>query len=151
MSPIFYSKLALMEYCGWIECSIDLIMMRVTEADYTAVISSTGKSFLKSINNFSYKDHFIKILVQVLGMANAEKLVEYFKESGELDALEAKLDNTELKKNRNIAAHTYHRDNSISYDAPNIFISEVNNFFDIFTKIAVYIDSITSEISEEII
>ena len=66
MSPIFYSKLALMEYCGWIECSIDLIMMRVTEADYTAVISSTGKSFLKSINNFSYKDHFIKILVQVL-------------------------------------------------------------------------------------
>ncbi len=53
LSPIFYSKLALMEYCGWIECSIDLIMMRVTEADYTAVISSTGKSFLKSINNFS--------------------------------------------------------------------------------------------------
>ena len=48
LAPIFYSKLALMEYCGWIECSIDLLMMRVTENEYDMIISSTGKSFLNS-------------------------------------------------------------------------------------------------------
>lgn len=147
LTPIFYSKLALMEYCGWIECSIDILMMRVTENEYESIISSTGKSFLNNINNFSYKDHFIKILVQVLGMINAEKVVKHFKETGELDVLKSKLDNTQLRQSRNIAAHTYHRDDSVRYDAPNIFITDVNTLFDIFVKIASYIDSLTSETS----
>jgi len=71
----FYSKLAILELCGWIEESMDDIVTRclnrkIINAKYkNPVVYVIKKNF-----GFEYEPHFSNMLRQVIGVIGVEKL-----------------------------------------------------------------------------
>lgn len=132
----FYSKLALIEYCGWLEVTIDILIHRILSKITDPQLIKVGEESVKSNYGFSYQRHFRDLLIKSLGLQKTEKLLNRLRISGDLVILESKL-NT-FKNLRNEAAHNYF--NGVgSYNSPNFYISEVDNIFPIFQKIQKYL------------
>ena len=128
----FYSKLALIEYCGWLEVSIDILVHRIISKITDADLIKIGERSVKTNYGFTYDDHFRVLLVKNLGLKNTEILLNKLRSSGDLALLESKL-NT-FKTLRNEAAHNYFTGVS-SYNSPSFYISEVEAIFPIFKQI----------------
>lgn len=144
IEPILYSKLALIEYCGWLECSIDIIMNKIVDYVQNNDLRKIGKSAIKKVAGFSYDNHFIILLIQTFGIVNTDKFYQEFQEGGKLDILRSKLNNVDLITARNKAAHTYHSDSNNSYNAPNLYVSDVEKIHEIFVDIYNYINCVLS-------
>ncbi|EGO9583947.1 hypothetical protein B6A49_002059, partial [Escherichia coli] len=72
---LFYSKLALMELCGWIEVTMDNIIegvckKNITNPEHIKKIQNE----IKRNYNFHYEDNFKKMLAQVIGLSSIEKI-----------------------------------------------------------------------------
>ncbi len=132
----FYSKLALIEYCGWLEVTIDILIRRIVSRINDTQLIKVGEESIKSNYGFSYQRHFRDLLIRSLGLQKTEKLLSRLRHSGDLVILESKL-NT-FKNLRNEAAHNYF-DGVGSYNSPNFYIIEVDNIFPIFQKIQKYL------------
>ncbi len=124
---LYYSKLALLELCGWIEESMDTIVESM--ASRTLKQSSNRKlvkELIKKNYGFEYDAHFRKMLIHVIGLINVERLevsidqAKYFK-------LKAALGN--LKTARNKEAHTHLKGVARSIDAPSV---TKYHFFDVY-------------------
>ena len=117
----YYSKLAILEVCGWIEESID------------DVVSGYANKYLREIKNldfvkevvsltysFEYERNFRHLLIQVIGIINVEKL------ENNLDPVKFELMKSSLgtlKKYRDIHAHTYTKGVTKTMYAPSSAIS----------------------------
>ena len=118
---LFYSKLAILELCGWIEESMDDIILRC------------AKRYLKDNNNlrfvesevvkrtysFEYKPHFRRMLIQILGIINLEKLERKFNPR-EFQLLGSNLET--LKLCRDNEAHTHIKGVTRRLDSPSVTI-----------------------------
>jgi hypothetical protein len=115
---IFYSKLALIELCGWIEETMDDMVLRCAKR---CLKSPDNQKFIKDKiikpnSNFQYED-FRKMLMAVIGLAQLEKIEYKLEKRGKISALKGDLGN--LKNSRNRAAHTYTKGTLRTYDAPS--------------------------------
>jgi reactive intermediate/imine deaminase len=112
-----YSKLALIELCGWIEETMDDIVLRCAKR---CLKSEANKKFIdKTISgthSFEYEP-FRKMLMMVIGLATLEKIEEKLENTGKISALKSALGN--LKDSRNRAAHTHTKGTLRTYDAPS--------------------------------
>lgn len=103
---LFYSKLAVLELCGWIEESMDDI---VRKCGNRCLRNPATRKFLEEDViepnfGFGYSTHFSKMLRQVLGLVNLERLER------RLDPVKfARLRSTLglLKVRRDAEAHTH--------------------------------------------
>jgi len=128
-SKLYYSKLAMLELCGWIEESMDDIVQKSANR---LLRSQASKNYITNtiINptyGFEYKKHFMKMLSYVVGLINVEKLED------KLDPLKkARLESAlgTLKVARNREAHTHLKGVTRQVDAPSITISLFNHVFD---------------------
>ena len=116
--PQLLSKLATMEFCGWIEESIDEILKNYLDSH---LIDANGKAiiqrFINQIYGFSYEDHIYKLFSLVLGANNWENILDTLSvtDKSNLSSI-----STDYSKARNRAAHK----NTIigitpSYNAPS--------------------------------
>lgn len=128
----FYSKLALIEYCGWLEVSIDILVRRIICKINDAELIRIGENSVKTNYGFTYDNHFRVLLVRNFGLKNTEILLNELRVSGDLALLESKL-NT-FKTLRNEAAHNYFTGVG-AYNAPSFYVSEIDAIFPIFQKI----------------
>lgn len=130
----YYSKLAILELCGWIELTMDEII-----EDYSKkLICSDNISFVKDkiINKtygFNYDKHFRPMLMNLLGIINLEQIEIDLKTSGDLITLTATLDT--LHKVRCQVAHTHISGITMSYDAPSKIKSYLTTLFSILKQI----------------
>lgn len=113
-----YSKLALIELCGWIEETMDDIVLRCAKR---CLKSEANQKFIKDEiikpnSKFQY-EAFRKMLMIVIGLATLEKIEEKLEKTGKISALKGDLGN--LNKSRNQAAHTHTKDTLTTYDAPS--------------------------------
>jgi hypothetical protein len=113
-----YSKLALIELCGWIEETMDDIVLRCAKR---CLKSPANQKFIKDEiikpnSNFQY-EAFRKKLMMVFGLATLEKIEEELETTGKISALKGYLVN--LKTSRNQAAHTHTKGTLTTYDAPS--------------------------------
>ena len=112
-----YSKLALIELCGWIEETMDDIVLRCATR---CLQSPANQKFIdKTIGNtysFEY-EAFRKMLMMVIGLATLEKIEKKLEKTGKISALKGDLGN--LNKSRNQAAHTHTKGTLTTYDAPS--------------------------------
>lgn len=101
----FYSKLALMELCGWIEQSMDDILISFKiKLKEEKNIEYLNKRIIKQNHGFEYHKHFREMLIKVDGIVGVEKIekkVNYRKR----EIFEGSLGN--LKPMRHNHAHTY--------------------------------------------
>ncbi|PKH80722.1 hypothetical protein CXF60_08435, partial [Psychrobacter sp. 4Bb] len=73
---LYYSKLAILELCGWIEESMDNIIQMCANRllRLQATKTHVQKQVIDRNYGFDYKNHFLKMLSSVIGFMNIERL-----------------------------------------------------------------------------
>jgi hypothetical protein len=128
---IFFSKLAVLEYCGWVEEAFDLIVKRSVNK---RLKTQPFKQILqdKIIGNnygFQYKENFRPMLIQSIGLCGMERIENYLKTTGQLEVLKSEL--AAVKTDRNNAAHTWTNGATRTYPSPSIIISRLQTIYPI--------------------
>lgn len=126
---LYYSKLAMLELCGWIEESMDNIVEMCANRELKSQANKNyiTRNIIKPTYGFEYKRHFIKMLSYVIGFINIEKL------DNKLDLTKkARLESAlgTLKEARNREAHTHLKGVTRQVDSPSITISLFNHVFE---------------------
>lgn len=116
---LFYSKLAVIELCGWIEISMDDIILRLAtkqlrEPNNRKYIEN---EIIKRNYNFDYERNFLPMVEAVVGRNGIERM-------------NLRIDNTlippligtlsTLKAARNQLAHQYIKGTTLVIDAPSL-------------------------------
>lgn len=116
--PYYYSKLAIIELCGWIEISLDEIYISHSKKFIK------NDTFCKKINDrignthgFHQNKHLYPLLVSIIGYHGLEKL-ENLCDTGRLGNLTRNLN--ELTIIRNKLAHTYIKGFMTTIDSPQV-------------------------------
>lgn len=131
----YYSKLAIIELCGWIELSMDNIAENfVNRYVKTAEFKKKFKQTKDKNNGFDYENNFSKMLIQTIGLHNMEKVETIIVSPVELTILKANLES--LKKLRNDAAHTF-IGTTTTYQAPSVTKSQLESIYPILKKIGI--------------
>lgn len=124
--PQLLSKLAIMEFCGWIEESIDEILHNYLDSHIVDLqVKNNIKVFVKDVHGLSFDKHIYKIFPLVIGANNWENVLDALG-SADRNNLES-ITNT-YHRQRNSAAHV----NTIigvtpSYNAPSQVMLDFNN------------------------
>lgn len=131
---LFYSKLAILELCGWIEMSMDDIALRTA----TRLIRNPQhikffkQEIVARISGFDYEQHFRRMLMAIIGLrgvAQMEKAVNQSKFQPMCGAL-----NT-LRLYRNKHAHEYIKGTTLVLDAPSLTISRFQTIYSGLTDV----------------
>lgn len=101
----WYSKLSMLEFCGWIETTMDSIALsfsnrQLTEQKY----KDHCNNILRATHGFLYENHFKKMLCNIIGLHNLEKVETKIGENN-IDTLNREL--TQLWTLRGELAHTF--------------------------------------------
>lgn len=115
---LFYSKLAIIELCGWIEMSMDDIVLRLAARrlkQHTHIKFIEEK--VKRTYGFEYERHFLPMIEAIIGRYGIEEMnakVDSALVTPFLAALSA------LKTSRNQLAHQYIKGITMIIDSPSI-------------------------------
>ena len=126
--PLYYSKLSLIELCGWIEVAMDSIIM-----DYARKHLKDAKNLkhvedriIQRTYSFTYNDHFRDMLIQVVGLPRVEQL-ESTLDPVKFELLKSSLGT--LKAERDRAAHTHLANVTQSLSAPSAINSHLQHVY----------------------
>jgi pyruvate formate-lyase activating enzyme-like uncharacterized protein len=115
---LLYSKVAILELCGWIEEEMDDFVIRCCNRNVTD--EKLRKHFANQIVNrnygFEYDTHFRKMLINVIGLKNFQKM-EAKADAPKLQKFRSVL--SRLKPNRDSFAHTHIKRTAIQISAPS--------------------------------
>jgi hypothetical protein len=116
---LFYSKLAILELCGWIEISMDDIISRLAKKHLKQSINITfvENEVIKRTYGFDYRRHFRKMLINIIGLSGVEKLEKQV-DSVKFQLMVSSLNS--LKLYRDSEAHTYIKGTTRRIDAPSV-------------------------------
>ena len=115
---LYYSKLAIIELCGWTEETMDDIVLKSSKRilkDPNNI--STISTIVKKTYGFHYDNHFTKMLAPLIGWANLAK-IEKKMDTRTLTILRSTLNS--LAPNRNSEAHTHLKGITRRIDAPSV-------------------------------
>lgn len=120
-APLFFSKLALLELCGWIEESMDeLIILATRGLREPANAQYVVDQVIRMNHGFSYKSNFRPMLVKAIGIKKVE-WVEATVATGTVANLSSALGT--LKAARDNEAHTHIKGTARSIDSPSITLT----------------------------
>jgi|WetSurMetagenome_2_1015567.scaffolds.fasta_scaffold05552_8 hypothetical protein len=116
---LFYAKLAIMELCGWIEVSMDDIILRLAKKNLSEATNITyiKTEIIKRTYGFEYDRHILPMIEAVIGRSGIEHFHKtinapiFLQFTGALTA---------LKTPRNQHAHEYIKNVTLSIDAPSV-------------------------------
>lgn len=130
---IYFSKLALLELCGWIEESFDSIVKasignKLKTNTYKDILNQS----IKRNYGFQYSNNFRPLLIKAIGLPKSEKIEQKIDLSGNVQILSTTLGN--LKQVRDSNAHTFIRGTTTSIQSPSITISQFHQIFPIIKQ-----------------
>ncbi|WP_108423430.1 endoribonuclease [Flagellimonas amoyensis] len=136
---IYFSKLALIELCGWIEESLDDIIIRHANRKLQNPDNKKycEESIVKPNYGFEYKKNIRPMLISLIGLIEAERIERELEKTGQITLLKSYLGN--IKDSRNNAAHTHLKGVTRRYNAPSRTIGD-------FNRISLIIDKIDTEL-----
>ncbi len=119
---LLFSKLALLELCGWIEESMDDIILRCSKKNFRRLenLKIVKNEIIKRTYGFEYNQHFRQMLLKTIGLINLEKLERKF-DPIKFQLLELTLET--LKNVRNKEAHTHIKGITRRLDSPSVTIN----------------------------
>ena len=120
---LFFSKLAILELCGWIEESMDDIVLRcaMRHLKVPGNRNYCKKEFVQRTYGFEYHKNFRFMLVRLLGLVNVEYIearVNQTKQAAMIAALSA------LTTQRNVEAHTHVKGTTRHINAPSVTLAQ---------------------------
>ncbi|MFZ3167353.1 MAG: hypothetical protein WA130_07035 [Candidatus Methanoperedens sp.] len=133
----FYSKLALIELCGWLEISMDEIVKgySTTKLVETKNQENFKKEIIDKTYGCDYKDHLRPMLINLIGLKGIETLEATLKEDGVFQILVAQLGS--LWSLRGTAAHTTIVGVTITYQSPSAMKKYLDSLHPILTTLEV--------------
>ncbi|NVN95975.1 MAG: hypothetical protein HXX18_11890 [Bacteroidetes bacterium] len=134
LQATYFSKLAVLELCGWLELTMDCI---VNECANSKLSLQSNKDFFEkkvvdSTFGFHYDQHFRPMLMKLIGLIKLEQIESGLITSGELSILESHLGT--LNQTRRRAAHTSIVGATVTYEAPSKIRQYLNTLFPILKK-----------------
>lgn len=125
---IFYSKLAVLELCGWIETTIDEMFSNISNGKLNSVNIKYLETKIRKTYGFSYDRHIRDLLIIYIGLKKVE-IVENRMDVSIFINLKNSLER--LKQFRDDFAHTY--TNSMGgtriYVSPSVVMNEFINVY----------------------
>lgn len=121
---LLYSKMAMLELCGWIEMSMDDIVLNAAQQ----LIRDTKhlkyfKSVVQKVSGFEYQKHFRHMVITLIGLQGVETME---KNADPLLFLPMQAAFSTLRPHRNKHAHEYIKGATLRLDAPSISISRLH-------------------------
>jgi hypothetical protein len=111
---LFFSKLATIEVCTWIEETQDIMLIQLIQDEINEKNRKDIEKIIKRNYGFRYDD-FRKLLLNVIGIIELEKIeIRLEQNRNALHRLQTELGN--FKKIRDQAAHTHIREVTERYD-----------------------------------
>lgn len=131
---LYFAKLAILEVCGWIEESMDSIVLSYTNRHLTESrnIDYTRDTIVERISSFDYNKHFRLMLMRVIGIILLERL-ERSLDTAKLSKMKGSLGI--LKAHRDEQAHTHIKGRTVHIDAPSVTARHFQNVHDGLTHI----------------
>jgi hypothetical protein len=116
---LFYSKLAILELCGWIEGSMDDIVLTCANRHlkHPSNLRRVEREIVGKTYGFEYEKHFRNMLFQLVGTINVEKIERKF-DPAKFQVLKSQLG--VLKSIRDEEAHTHLKGVTKRLDAPSV-------------------------------
>lgn len=126
---LFYSKLAILELCGWTEETMDKIVRSCANRTLRdpANLKSVEDPVIRRTHGFEYSEHFRRMLIQVIGLQGVE-LVERRADTAKLQTLKSTLG--ALKPRRDTEAHTHLLAATRTLDAPSVTIQSFQRVYE---------------------
>ena len=126
---ILCSKLAILELCGWIEESMDDVVLKCAHRRLKdpANVTYIRDEIVKRTYGFDYQHHFRRMLIHLLGLINVEKLEKTVDQEKQVQ-LKATLE--ALTSVRNSQAHTHTKGTMQSINAPSVTIGQLPAIYD---------------------
>jgi hypothetical protein len=126
---LLFSKLAILELCGWIEESMDDVVLRCAMRHLKLLGNRTycKKEFVQRTYGFEYHRNFRFMLVRLIGLVNVE-YIEARVNQAKRDAMTAAL--ASLTTQRNLEAHTHVRGTTRRINAPSVTIAQFPLLYD---------------------
>jgi hypothetical protein len=116
---LYYSKLAILELCGWTEESMDDIVLTCSRRYLTVADNQDDvEEVVRRTWGFNYSGDFRKMLIHVMGIVNVERL-ESSIDSVKLHQMKSEFGH--LQPDRNIHSHTHIR-GTPRIDSPTVTI-----------------------------
>lgn len=120
---ILYSKLAVLEFCGWIETNVDDMLFSYIDSHVcTNDCSKKIKAIIKKNHGFSYENNLFPMLCSTLGINNLENIIDKIP-IGDFQNFQSITDVYSIERNK--AAHT---DTPVGttkrYNAPSRVLSD---------------------------
>jgi hypothetical protein len=132
-----YSKLAVMELCGWIEESFDKVAKRCVNGKIkTTVYQNIMNDIISKNFGFKYNSNFRRMMLQTIGLPKMEKLEMSLSATGEKVILDSVLNGLITERNR--AAHTTTAGTMTTYQAPSITLNQLETIYPIIRKIYTF-------------
>lgn len=115
----YYSKLALLELCGWLELTMDCIIEDCSTTKLTAAssIKFVKDNVIGTTYGFHYDQHFRPMLMKMIGLIKLEQIEAGLSTTGDFNKLESTLGI--LNQARKRAAHTNIYGTTLTYEAPS--------------------------------
>jgi len=137
----YYSKLAILELCGWIETAIDEIILayakkKLKDTDNKKFV----KERVKKNYGFDYNNNLKPLFYMIIGIVNYEKIEKKLERHSKITILKSTLET--LKVSRNNAAHTYSKGTTTTFNAPSLILIEYNKIYPIILELATEINRI---------
>ncbi len=120
--PLYYSKLALLELCGWIEDTMDKIVMDCARKHLVdaANLAHVETRIIRRTYGFDYEDNFRAMLMRVVGLVKLEDLEGMF-DPTKFHLMKSSLGT--LKQQRDQEAHSYIDSVTQTLIAPPVIIN----------------------------
>jgi hypothetical protein len=126
---LFYSKLAVLELCGWIEESMDDVVIKCARRHLKdhKNLKFIESQVVEKTYGFDYHVHFRQMLIKTLGIINVER-IEKNVDEGKRTKLVATL--VVLKEARNPEAHTHIKGTTRRINAPSVTLNQFADVYD---------------------
>lgn len=123
--PVLFAKMAVLEYCGWLEESFDDIARNCLRGRLrSAADCKPMDDKIRFTHGFKYKEHLHPMLVFGLGLVRVVKIEKQLESDGSLSALKSNLGT--LNEMRKEAAHTHTTGRTQRFQAPSSIIANYN-------------------------
>lgn len=121
---IYFSKLALIELCGWIEETMDDIVQKHANRNLRTKDNKDycRESIVSPNYGFQYKRNIRPMLISLIGLIEVEKIEVELEKTGKITLLKGYLGT--LNAHRNEAAHTHLKGVTRNYNAPSRTIGD---------------------------
>lgn len=126
---LFYSKLAVLELCGWTEESMDGIIQTLAKRYLTekSNLDYIDDPVIKRTYGFDYNSNFRNMLIQLIGMINIERL-ENNVDTTKFHIMKSTLGS--LKQCRDLQAHTHIKGTTQIIDSPSLTQNRFQKIYD---------------------